>query len=63
MLKHSQQEYDWYRSTPPMACPNDGEPLINAPSTDAGSGVQLFCKYDGFRYPQDWHPPVRPGVT
>jgi hypothetical protein len=61
VLRHNQQEFDWYRSTPPMACPNDGEPLINGPSTDAGTGVQLYCKYDGWSYPRDWQPPVRPG--
>jgi hypothetical protein len=61
VLKHSEQEFDAYWSRPPTACPVDGEPLINAPSTDAGSGVQLFCRYDGWAYPRDWHPETRMG--
>lgn len=61
VLRSNREEFDAYRSMTPMACPNDGEPLINAPSTMAGSGVQLFCKYDGWRYPQDYVAPERPG--
>lgn len=34
------------KSTPPMACPNDGEPLDAAP--DGG----LHCPFDGYRWPQ-----------
>lgn len=62
MLRHSKAEFDSYRNMVPMACPNDGELLINAPTTDAGSGVERFCKYDGWAYPRDWTPPDRPGV-
>lgn len=40
------------RSRPPVACPNDGEPLT------AGPDGTLFCKFDGFQYPRDW---IRPG--
>lgn len=32
-------------SRPPVACPNDGEPLL-----DVGNGV-LFCRFDGWQYP------------
>jgi hypothetical protein len=60
-LRQSQQEFDAYWSLPPMACPQCGEPLTNAPTTDAGTGKQLFCKYDGWSYPRDHHPPSRPG--
>lgn len=35
---------------PPLACPNDGEPL-----EDAGDGV-LHCPWDGWCYPDDWAP-------
>lgn len=31
-------------STPPVACPNDGEPLSTGPQGE------LFCKWDGWRY-------------
>lgn len=62
VLKHSEAEFDAYRSMVPMACPDDGEPLQNAPATDAGSGVERFCKYCGWSYPRDWSPPSRPGA-
>lgn len=60
VFKQSKQEFDTYVSRPPMACPNDGEPLTNAPATKAGSGVQLFCRYCHYQYPRDWFPPTRP---
>lgn len=34
----------YYEAQPPMACPNDGEPLLSGP---AGG---LFCPYDGWRW-------------
>lgn len=33
-------------STPPQACPNDGEPLVEV------DGV-LFCRFDGYEWPTD----------
>lgn len=60
VFKQSRQEFDAYVSRPPMACPNDGEPLRNAPATMAGSGCQLYCPFDGWQYPRDHHPPQRP---
>ena len=36
------------KTNPPLACPNDGEPLSSAPD---GNG--LFCKFDGYRWPQE----------
>jgi hypothetical protein len=60
VLEHRRQEAEAWDSMPPMACPNDGEPLINAPATMAGSGCQLYCKYDGWQYPRDWRPDVHP---
>jgi hypothetical protein len=32
---------------PPMACPNDGEPLLQGPH-----GV-IYCRFDGYRWPDD----------
>jgi hypothetical protein len=57
--RQADMEWEAYASRPPTACPIDGEPLINGPSTDSGSGVQLYCKFDGWQYPRDWHPPER----
>lgn len=34
------------KTQPPLACPNDGEPLTTSP--DGG----LFCKFDGYEYPK-----------
>lgn len=59
VLKQSREEFQEYVSRPPMACPDDGEPLTDAPATKSGSGVERFCKYCGWQYPRDWQPPVR----
>lgn len=34
-------------TNPPVACPNDGEPL------DAGRNGVLHCPYDGWMWPRD----------
>ena len=60
VLRQSREEFQAYVSRPPMACPNDGEPLTNAPAVPSASGIELFCKYCGFQYPRDWVPPSRP---
>lgn len=59
VLEQSRMEFETFVSTPPVACPDDGEPLTNAPATKSGSGVERFCKYCGWQYPRDWQPPVR----
>lgn len=62
VLQESREEFDQYWARPPVDCPVCGQPLTPAPSAKSGSSVELFCKYAGdhtFRYPQDWHPPVR----
>jgi hypothetical protein len=60
VLKQSRQEFDAYVSRPPVACPIDGEPLVKAPATTAGSGVELYCPWGNFQYPRDWTVPSRP---
>lgn len=35
------------RTMPPVACPNDGEPLR------AGSNGSLRCTFDGYEWPRD----------
>lgn len=62
VFEQSRQEFDAYWSNPPVACPICGQPLVNAPSTKSGSGIELYCNYAGdheFQYPRDWNPPVR----
>jgi hypothetical protein len=52
IIKYAAQEREFYLSQPPMACPRDGEPLQIAPPE--APECELFCKFDGFRYPEDW---------
>ena len=61
ILKYAEQEFDFYASRPPMACPRDGEPLRNAPPADSGSDCELYCMFCGWEYPRDWQRPFRPG--
>jgi hypothetical protein len=60
VLKQSRSEFEAFISRPPEACPNCGEPLSYAPATNAGSGVERYCRYDSFRYPRDYVAPSRP---
>lgn len=62
VFEESRQEFDAYWSRAPVDCPFCGEPLTPGPSTKAGSGMELFCRYAGdheFVYPRDWHPASR----
>lgn len=59
VVRQAQEELDAEASRAPSACPKDGEPLIKAPPTDAGSGMELFCPVDGWQYPRDWVRPER----
>lgn len=55
--RYAQQEREFWATNPPMACPQCGEPLTNAPPTDSGSSVELYCRFDGWQFPGDWvHP-------
>lgn len=42
-------------SNPPIACPNDGTPLIPSPSAATS---RLFCPFDGWKYPEDDNRPI-----
>jgi hypothetical protein len=42
-------------SRPPLACPNDGTPLVPAPGSAESS---LYCPFDGWQYPRDDHRPA-----
>ena len=59
IIKYARQEREFYLSAPPMACPHDGEPLQIAPP---GEGVELYCRFDGFRYPGDWDATTMSGM-
>jgi hypothetical protein len=58
-LKQQAAYVNYYRSTPPVACPHDGEPLRQGPPSMPGI---LFCKFDGFQYPRDWDPNTMSGM-
>jgi hypothetical protein len=58
-LQQQAQEIDYYRSVPPVACPHDGEPLRQGPSTSPGV---LYCPWGDFRYPQDWDADTMAGL-
>lgn len=48
-LQQQAQYAAYYKSQPPIACPNDGTPLKQGP--DPGT---LYCPFDFFKYPEDW---------
>ena len=56
VLRSAQQEFDYWASVPPTACPHCGEPLRQAPQS---AEKNLFCPFDGFAYPRDWVRPQR----
>ncbi len=58
-LAEAAQYEDFYRSAPPTACPNDGEPLREGPPESPGV---LWCIYDGWQYPRDWDPTAHSGM-
>jgi hypothetical protein len=49
----------YYQSIPPVACPNDGEPLRGGPPSEPGI---LYCSFDGWQYPRDWDPQTMSGM-
>lgn len=61
VFKQSREEFQEFISRPPLACPDDGEPLMPPPATVSGSGIELYCRYCGWQYPRDWVAPSRPG--
>lgn len=58
-LREQAEYVNYYRSAPPMACPNDGEPLQVGPPDSDG---MLYCRFDGFQYPRDWDPNTMAGM-
>jgi hypothetical protein len=50
-LQQQAQLQNYYDSQEPVACPNDGTPLKQGPSSDANT---LYCPMGDFTYPDDW---------
>ena len=48
-----------YRAQLPVACPNDGEPLLAGPPQYP---TVLYCRFDGWRYPRDYDPDIHSGM-
>ena len=59
VFRQSKSEFEAYVSNPLTACPHDGEPLTNGPTTASGTGIERFCRFSGFAYPRVWTPPMR----
>jgi hypothetical protein len=58
-LREQAQYEQYYATIPPVACPNDGEPLQQGPPEEPGI---LFCPFDGWQYPRDWDPNIHSGM-
>lgn len=43
IVREAREEAEAERERPPVACPNDGEPLLSGPNGE------LYCPYDGWR--------------
>ena len=60
VYQQQRSEFEAFISRPPLACPNDGEPLAYAPTTGSGSGIERYCRYCFWKYPGDYIAPQRP---
>jgi len=58
-LREQADLIDYYRTTPPTACPHDGEPLRAGPPSAGGI---LFCPFDGWQWPRDFDPNTMSGM-
>jgi hypothetical protein len=59
IVKEQAAYEEFYRSQPPLACPLDGTPLLPCPPN---SDNELFCPFDGWKYPRDWDPNSMSGM-
>jgi hypothetical protein len=62
VLKERAEYAMYYRTLPPVACPNDGQPLLSPPNTPSGAGIELWCPFDGWSYPRDYDPDIHSGM-
>ena len=58
-LKQQAQLDAYYRTIPPVACPNDGVQLIPGPPQQS---ALLYCPHDGWQYPRDYDVNVHAGM-
>lgn len=58
-LQQQAQLKEYYDTQPPVACPNDGEPLREGPPEQPGV---LYCPFDGWQYPRDFDPAIHSGM-
>ncbi len=58
-IQTNAQEQNALANQPPLACPNDGEPLRQGPAAEMGI---LYCPFDGWQYPRDWDPETMSGL-
>lgn len=59
VLKEQAEYIEFYRVQPPVACPNDGTPLLPGPVLEP---AVLYCRFDGWTYPRDWNPDIHSGM-
>jgi hypothetical protein len=59
VLREQAEYAQYYRSQPPVACPNDGTPLLGGPPQEA---AVLFCPFDGWQWPRDYDPAIHSGM-
>ena len=58
-LQEQGQYIEYYKSVPPVACPNDGTPLLEGPPQEPGI---LYCPFDFWQYPRDYDPETMAGM-
>ena len=57
--RNRRQYIEYYKSVPPVACPNDGTPLLEGPPQEPGI---LYCPFDFWQYPRDYDPETMAGM-
>lgn len=58
-LREQAQYQEYYKTIPPVACPNDGTPLTQGPTSQPGV---LFCPFDFWQYPRDYDADTMSGM-
>ena len=58
-LQQAAEYVEYYKTQPPVACPNDGTPLVEGPPSQPGV---LFCPFDFWQYPRDWDAEIMAGM-
>lgn len=58
-LREQAQYAEYYKSARPVACPNDGTPLIEGPPSQPGT---LYCPHDFWQYPRDYDAETHSGM-